>query len=660
MELVQMRKNTLQTKLVVILIIFSFLSALIVGGVSVYLSVRSTEQKIIESNEKIASQISNEIDRFLDDAKGLTETLALSPTAYSMDAGKIRELIIAAQQKNPQFELITVLDTSGMQIARTSGTLANRGDRDYFKGAIAGNTFLTDVYISAFTNAPTITIAAPIKDNSGKTIGVIAADISLKAVWEMAESTAIGSTGYVYVVDNKGTLIAHPDKERVLKKNNVKANAAVQTVLNGSIGHMKVTSTQGVDSLVSYAPTKGHGWGVLANLPAKEVSSAFIHIFWIIFFIIIIAVIVASVSGYYAAKKITKPLQVMVNICKELADGDFRDKPRQIDRKDEIGQLADALVNMRGSLRTAFKQVNESAEQVAASSEELTASAEQSAQAVTQVAGSISDVAHGAQQQLKAVDETSAVVQQMSAGIQQAAASSNQVAEHSAKAAGKANEGNASVEKAVNQMVYIEQTVNNSAQIVANLGERSKEIGQIVDTISGIAGQTNLLALNAAIEAARAGEQGRGFAVVADEVRKLAEQSQEAAKQIATLISEIQCDTDKAVVAMDEGTREVKVGTEVVTTAGKTFEEIAALVTNVSEQVKEISAAMQQMAGGSQLIVAAVQTIDNLSKTAVGEAQTVSAATEEQSASMEEIASSSQSLAKLAQDLQTAVSHFRV
>ncbi|MDD4599463.1 hypothetical protein SDC9_03900 [bioreactor metagenome] len=376
--------------------------------------------------------------------------------------------------------------------------------------------------------------------------------------------------------------------------------------------------------------------------------------------ILVAAFLVLGVMGLFITRMITKPLQFMVSACEELAAGDFRDKPRQMLRKDEIGQLSDAMVSMRGSLRTILKQVNESAEQVAASSEELTASAEQSAQAVTQVAGSINDVAQGAEKQLKAVDETSAVVEQMSAGIQQAAASSNQVAEHSAQAAGKAKEGNASVEKAVSQMVHIEETVNNSAQIVANLGERSKEIGQIVDTISGIAGQTNLLALNAAIEAARAGEQGRGFAVVADEVRKLAEQSQEAAKQIATLISEIQGDTDKAVVAMDEGTREVKVGTEVVTTAGKAFEEIATLVTNVSEQVKEISAAMQQMAGGSQQIVESVQTINNLSKTAVGEAQTVSAATEEQSASMEEIASSSQSLAKLAQDLQAAVSHFRV
>ena len=209
-------------------------------------------------------------------------------------------------------------------------------------------------------------------------------------------------------------------------------------------------------------------------------------------------------------------------------------------------------------------------------------------------------------------------------------------------------------------MTYIEQTVNNSAQVVAKLGERSKEIGQIVDTISGIAGQTNLLALNAAIEAARAGEQGRGFAVVAEEVRKLAEQSQDAAKKIATLISEIQGDTDKAVLAMSEGTREVKIGTEVVTAAGYAFEEIEVMVTEVSNQVKEISAAVQQMASSSQQIVSSVKEIDELSKNAAGEAQTVSAATEEQSASMEEIASSSQSLAKMAQDLQEAVSKFRV
>jgi len=248
----------------------------------------------------------------------------------------------------------------------------------------------------------------------------------------------------------------------------------------------------------------------------------------------------------------------------------------------------------------------------------------------------------------------------MSASIQQVSATTSEVAGQSRQAANKANEGNNTLTKAVYQMAQIEQTVTTSAKAVADLGERSKEIGQIVVTISGIAGQTNLLALNAAIEAARAGEQGRGFAVVAEEVRKLAEQSQEATKQISSLIGEIQGDTDQAVLAMDNGTREVKLGAEVVNAAGQAFQEIAGLVTKVSVQVKEISLTIDQMAIGSQRFVGSMNQIDSLSKKVTGEAQTVSAATEEQSASMEEIASSSQSLATLAQNLQEAVSKFRV
>ena len=376
--------------------------------------------------------------------------------------------------------------------------------------------------------------------------------------------------------------------------------------------------------------------------------------------ITLLSFVLLGLSGFFITRMITKPLNTMVLFCNNLASGDFSDKPRTFVQKDELGQLADALVDMRGNLRIVLKQVNESAEHVAASSEELTASAEQSAQAANQVAASISEVATGAEKQVNVINKTSAVVEQMTVGLQHVATNTNLAAGKSAQAAETAKDGGNSVKKAVNQMTKIEQTVNHSAQVVTTLGERSKEIGQIVDTISGIAAQTNLLALNAAIEAARAGEQGRGFAVVAEEVRKLAEQSQEAAKKIATLISEIQGETDKAVFAMNEGTREVKIGTEVVTTAGHAFDEIAALVTEVSSQVQEISGALHQMEIGSQHIVSSVKEISGLSNNAAGEAQTVSAATEEQSASMEEIASSSQSLAKMAQDLQEAVSKFRI
>ncbi|MBP2651036.1 MAG: hypothetical protein H6Q74_1861 [Firmicutes bacterium] len=374
----------------------------------------------------------------------------------------------------------------------------------------------------------------------------------------------------------------------------------------------------------------------------------------------LVAIALSLVIGWLVSRMIANPLGLLVGMAREVAQGNLAVKKLDIASNDEVGQLANEFNTMTDNLRGLVKNVTDTAEHVAASSEELTASAEQSAQATNQVAATIGEVAHGAERQANVVNATAAVVEQMSEGIQQASLNANVVSGVAEKTAAAANEGDKAVKAAMNQMDSIEQSVSSSARVVAKLGERSKEIGQIVDTISGIASQTNLLALNAAIEAARAGEQGRGFAVVAEEVRKLAEQSQEAAKQIASLISEIQSDTGNAVIAMNEGTREVKVGADVVNNAGKAFKEIVALIGEVSSQVREISAAMEQMASGSHQIVASVRDIDRISKDAAGQTQTVSAATEEQSASMEEIAAASQALARLAEQLQGEVRKFSI
>ncbi|MDR3561693.1 MAG: methyl-accepting chemotaxis protein [Negativicutes bacterium] len=376
----------------------------------------------------------------------------------------------------------------------------------------------------------------------------------------------------------------------------------------------------------------------------------------------LLALGLSAILAFYLGSSLAKPFLTMRNRIMTMADGDYSHDVdlAYIKRTDEFGDMAKAFDTLNRNMRNVIRSIMQSTEHVAASSEELTASAEQSAQAAHQIAGVIGEVATGAERQLKAVDNTADVVGQMSAGIQQIAANANAVAGTSAQSADAAQQGSKAVEKAITQMSQIETTVTRSAEVVSKLGQRSKEIGAIVDTIAGIAGQTNLLALNAAIEAARAGEQGRGFAVVAEEVRKLAEQSQDAAKQIAGLIGEIQKDTDSAVVAMTEGTKEVRVGSEVVQDAGKTFQDIFAAFNQVTGQIREISAAIEELAGGSQQIVSSVREIDSISKGTASQAQTVSASTEEQSATMEEIASSSHSLAKMAEELTQTVSKFKV
>ncbi len=393
------------------------------------------------------------------------------------------------------------------------------------------------------------------------------------------------------------------------------------------------------------------------NEKGKNDSSHATHT---IIIVSIISMVIAFAVGLWFARYIARRLSNASKFLNQVAHGNLDLPDVVVTANDEIGIIGQDVTVMKQSLHTLIKQVANSAEQVAASSEELTASAEQSAQASNQVASTINDLALGAERQHISVDETSDVINQIAANIQQVAVNANNVASTTDKTANASREGGKSIESAINQMDNIQKTVANSAEVVTKLGESSKEIGSIVDTISGIAGQTNLLALNAAIEAARAGEQGRGFAVVAEEVRKLAEQSQEAAKKIAALIHEIQGDTDKAVVAMNAGTHEVEIGTEVVASAGNSFKEIAELISDVSTQVNEISSAIQQMAGGSKQVVVSINTINEISKEAAGQAQSVSAATEEQSASMEEIAASSRNLAKMAEELQSVVSKFKL
>lgn len=374
----------------------------------------------------------------------------------------------------------------------------------------------------------------------------------------------------------------------------------------------------------------------------------------------ILAFGVSLVFGILLSNKISKQIVSIADDAEEIAKGNLKIDKFESRSKDEIGQLSRAFRTMTDNLIQLVQQVSLSSEQVASSSQQLSAGAEESAQASQQVAAAIMEVSVGTEKQRNAVIETSAIVQQMSTGIQQISGNAKTAVKTTEKTALSAVDGSQAIDKTIQQMINIEKTVTGSANVVMSLGERSREIGQIVDTISGIAAQTNLLALNAAIEAARAGEQGRGFAVVADEVRKLAEQSQEASKQIALLINEIQQDTQNAVISMNEGTHQVKLGTEVAETAGQAFNDITSLVNQVSFQVSEISNEIQQMALGSQRIVSSVAEIYETSRDITGQTQTVSAATEEQTASVEEIASSSQVLATMADELQQSLLKFKI
>jgi len=342
--------------------------------------------------------------------------------------------------------------------------------------------------------------------------------------------------------------------------------------------------------------------------------------------------VVMIIVSIIVTKGVTTPLSNMINILDNLRKGDFRESHLDASRGDEFGFMAVALRDMRTTISKLLNQTANSAEQLAASSEELTASAHQSAQASEQVAQSVTNSASAVVEQQQQIGEAMESIDRAVVSIRNLDKTTQSVSSHVGTANDEAAAGTQAVDDAVNQIISVEKIVNDSAKTVDKLGERSKEIGQIVEAISGIAEQTNLLALNAAIEAAQ---------------------------KIAQLIGDIQNDTTTAVDSMQKGNAAVRRGTESVEKLRDTFKLIQESSDNVVQEVKIMVGELDVVSKATDTIREKTNIISEKSAGVSSEMESVSAASEEQSASAEEIASASDELSKLAQGLQNSLQVFQ-
>ncbi len=438
------------------------------------------------------------------------------------------------------------------------------------------------------------------------------------------------------------------------------SDAVIDNVITQGKSFLGEAMVMGEQHYAAYQPIKdvaGKTIGMLfVGVSVKEMNDMLIDLILssTALAIVVIVLICALASNFFIGKMVGQ-LNNVVDAMKKIAGGDLQIKDLEIKSRDEIGTLSTNVNEMKNKLKKLLTNIAQCSERVAASSEELTAGTQETTESINVVAQSMETMTSSTAEQEAMIKTLEVKIQNMCDkmdGLSQTTLQMEQIATDSAS---NAANGKEKVDTAIAAMKYIAEQVSSSAKVIGELGKRSDEIGQIVETISGIAGQTNLLALNAAIEAARAGEHGRGFAVVSEEVRKLAEQSAEAATTISERIATIQQDTNSAVAAIERGNDSVKDGTKSVAATGDALSGIGEQSTKLTANVEKSLADIGEVFMSNEEIFTAIEKVRELANRSNDTASSISAATQEQTATMHEIANASRMLAELANDMQSEV-----
>lgn len=374
----------------------------------------------------------------------------------------------------------------------------------------------------------------------------------------------------------------------------------------------------------------------------------------------IIAVLLGILAFAYIRRYITNPLSKLVEAVSLVAEGDLSKEAIHHKSKDEIGQLAASFNKMKANLQFIVRRIQTNTEHLTSAAEELTASTQETTATTEDIASRISETSQLAQSSAAASSESAQAMDETAAGIQKIAESTQALNHQAMDASDNALTGSGTVDQAQMQMGTIKDSTSIVNELIEKLSRQSEEIGNITKVITDITEQTNLLALNAAIEAARAGEHGKGFAVVADEVRKLAEESKHSAAQIVELIEDIKKDTHNVQKAANNSLVSVDEGVRIISESGQSFQSIHQAIRSMNDQIIEISAASQEISASAEEVAASIGEISNGASNAAQHTETIAASVEEQVATMTAINDIAVDLANKSGDLQDLIKHFKL
>nr|WP_170885446.1 methyl-accepting chemotaxis protein [Bacillus alkalicellulosilyticus] len=507
-------------------------------------------------------------------------------------------------------------------------------------------------------------IAAPIKEDNGKFLGIVALQISDEAIGViMSERTGMGNTGETYLVGSdklmrSDSIFTEELDIGVLEIDTV----ATREAISGNIGKELIKDYRGEYVYSAYAPLdiKGLDWVIISEIDKAEAQKSINDLIIALLTVVVISIVIIVVVAIFFARKMSKPITKASERVKEIENGNLAHDPLQVTSNDEVGELVKAINGMNVKMNNLVSGIASSAEELSAGSEETSASVEEVTASVEVLNSVVQGVSQDATKGKEATLDASQSLIQLSSLIQLAKEKASNGKASSENTMKSAENGVVKVEETIDKMGEIEDKTEQTQILIKELEVYSKEIGQITTTITAIAEQTNLLALNASIEAARAGEHGKGFAVVANEVRKLAEESNHGASEVSKLTEKIADLTMKSAVSMEESRNIVNEGTLVAKIAGDSLQQILDAVNITEQAINEISDITSDEVATSETIVELINNLATIVESTATSAEQMMVSFDETTLAMQNVSAVSEQNSGMANDLMNSIEKFKL
>ena len=640
------------------------LAFLVLGLVIRAIAINSIETSTATIMRETATRCEMALDDFIGQRAAVLDSVGIAwnnkaPASEDMNA------VCQAITKADSASVLLYSDPKG--VMTTKDGIAEGFDastRPWFKGAVAtGKIFMTEPYWSTVGGTGiTVTLGKPMMQNDSL-VAVIGLDVSLAEVMNLFDKIQIGETGSVFVLGPKGEFVYHHDHEfkgpSMPELDGGKYKDLSAHLMSGK-DEVFEAEFDGKTMYFASKPVGTTGWTVVVNVPHDEAFAAVTHVSLVIALVSLIAFLILGGLVILFIRDITTPMSALDAPIGKIAGGDLSHRLAESGRTDEIGSLQNNCVKMVRFLRDMVAGTARASEQVSTASNDLSSSTSTTAAASQSTAAAVINIAEQTAEQSRIVEDATAKAQETTGQMEIVAQSVDDVTAVASSTHTETQEGREMLNDLVRGVERIAAGAMQVSGAVQELYDGSKRIADINEVITNIAGQTKLLALNAAIEAARAGEQGRGFAIVAEEVRKLAEESESAAQQINGIISNNSAQIQTAFDLTKEQQAEVKKNVAQVKEAGGKFDTIAALIQSLTAEIEKIAVASQQTRTGAENAMDAIHRLHKVSHLIHQQATDVSALAEEQAAANTEIAASTGTLSTLAQELKKDVQKFKL